>query len=137
MARELTREAGASTAGLHRRERRLRPGRVVSRPEMRLKKPLEGVVMSTPLSDHYKGFEIKVQALRRAKERDEPDDGPRHFDIVVTIARSSSGESGKAEMFGVPEQEPFDSPIDATRAGIDYARDIIDNKVEGQSVDEL
>ena len=90
-----------------------------------------------PAVRSYKGFEIKVQALRRAKERDEPDDGPRHFDIVVTIARSSSGESGKAEMFGVPEQEPFDSPIDATRAGIDYARDIIDNKVEGQSVDEL
>ena len=40
-------------------------------------------------------------------------------------------------MFGVPEQEPFGSPIDATRAGIDYARDIIDNKVEGQSVEDL
>ncbi|WP_321791065.1 hypothetical protein [Caballeronia sp. J97] len=93
--------------------------------------------MSTPLSDHYKGFEIKVQALRRAKERDEPDDGPRHFDIVVTIAKSAHGESGRSVMFGVPEQAPFDSPIDATRAGIDYARDIIDNKVEGQSVDDL
>lgn len=93
--------------------------------------------MSTPLSDHYKGFEIKVQALRRARERDDPEDGPRHFDIVVTISRSSSGESGRAEMFGVPDQEPFESPIDATRAGIDYARDIIDHKIEGQSVDEL
>ena len=41
--------------------------------------------MSTPLSDHYKGFEIHVQAMRRAKDRDDPDDGPRHFDIVVTI----------------------------------------------------
>jgi hypothetical protein len=94
-------------------------------------------LMSTPLSDHYKGFEIKVQALRRARERDDPEDGPRHFDIVVTISRSSSGESGRAEMFGVPDQEPFESPIDATRAGIDYARDIIDHKIEGQSVDEL
>lgn len=93
--------------------------------------------MSTPLADHYKGFEIHVQALRRAKERDEPDDGPRHFDIVVTISRSASGESGKTEMFGVPEQAPFDSPIDATRAGIEYARQIIDKKVEGESVDEL
>ncbi|SAK78555.1 hypothetical protein AWB75_04684 [Caballeronia catudaia] len=93
--------------------------------------------MSTPLSDHYKGFEIRVQALRRAKERDEPDDGPRHFDIVVTIVRSAHGESGRPVMFGVPDQEPFESPIDATRAGIDYARDIIDNKVEGQSVEDL
>ncbi|MDB5780681.1 hypothetical protein [Caballeronia mineralivorans] len=93
--------------------------------------------MSHPSSDHYKGFEISVQALRRAKERDEPDNGPRHFDIVVTISRSASGESGKSEMFGVPEQEPFDSPIDATRAGIDYARAIIDKKVDGESVDDL
>ncbi|AME25351.1 MULTISPECIES: hypothetical protein [Burkholderiaceae] len=93
--------------------------------------------MTSPLSDHYKGFEISVQALRRAKERDEPDDGPRHFDIVVTISRSSAGESGRSEMFGVPDQEPFESPIEATRAGIDYARKIIDKQVEGQSVDEL
>src|SRR5690349_5111826 len=93
--------------------------------------------MSTPLSDHYKGFEIKVQALRRAKERDEPDDGPRHFDIVVTIVKSAHGESGRSVMFGVREQESFESPIDATRAGIGYARDIIDNKVEGQSVEDL
>jgi hypothetical protein len=37
----------------------------------------------------------------------------------------------------VPDTEPFDSPIDATRAGIDYARKIIDNEVEGQSVADL
>jgi hypothetical protein len=93
--------------------------------------------MSTPLTDHYKGFEISVQALRRAKAHDEPEDGPRHFDIVVTISRSTSGESGKTEMFGVPEQEPFESPIDAARAGIEYARQIIDKEIDGQSVDEL
>jgi hypothetical protein len=93
--------------------------------------------MSRPLSDHYKGFEISVQALRRGKERDEPDDGPRHFDIIVSISRSASGESGRSEIFGVPEQEPFDNPIDATRAGIDYAREIIDKKVDGESVDDL
>jgi hypothetical protein len=93
--------------------------------------------MSTPLSDHYKGFEIHVQAMRRAKDRDDPDDAPRHFDIVVTISRSASGVSGKSEIFGVPDQEPFESPIEATRAGIDYARDIIDKKVDGESVDEL
>lgn len=93
--------------------------------------------MSAPLSDHYKGFEINVQALRRAKDRDDPDDGPRHFDIVVNISRSSAGESGKSEMFGVPDQEPFASPIDAVRAGIDYARQIIDKKIEGESVDGL
>jgi hypothetical protein len=93
--------------------------------------------MSTPLADHYKGFEIKVQALRRARDRDESSDSPRHFDIVVTIARSAAGESGRAAMFGVPDTEPFDSPIDATRAGIDYARRIIDGDVEGQSVESL
>jgi hypothetical protein len=93
--------------------------------------------MSTPLSDHYKGFEIKVQALRRAKDRDAPDDGPRHFDIMVTISRSAHGESGRSVMFGVPDQEPFESPIEATRAGIDYAREIIDEKIEGQSVKDL
>jgi hypothetical protein len=93
--------------------------------------------MSTPLSDHYKGFEIKVQALRRARDRDDPDDGPRHFDIVVTIGRSAHGESGRAEMFGVPSDDPFDSPIDATRAGIDYARKIIDKQVDGVSVEHL
>ncbi len=93
--------------------------------------------MSTSLSDHYKGFEIKVQALRRAKDRDEPDDGPRHFDIVVAIARSSAGQSGQAVIFGVPDSEPFASPIDAMRAGIASARQIIDNKIEGQSVEDI
>jgi hypothetical protein len=93
--------------------------------------------MSAPLSDHYKGFEIKVQALRRAKDRDDPADGPRHFDIVVTIARSSAGDSGHSAIFGVPDQEPFDSPIDAVRAGIDYGRRIIDKDVDGESVEDL
>jgi hypothetical protein len=93
--------------------------------------------MSTPLSDHYKGYEIKVQALRRAKDRDEPEDSPRHFDIMVTISRSAAGESGRSAMFGVPDQAPFESPIDAVRAGIDYGRDIIDKKVEGESVEDL
>ncbi|WP_244848647.1 MULTISPECIES: hypothetical protein [unclassified Caballeronia] len=93
--------------------------------------------MSTPLADHYKGFAIHVQAMRRAKERDEPDDGPRHFDIFVTISRDAAGESGRSAMFGVPEQAPFESPIDATRAGIDYGRKIIDNEIEGQSVADL
>jgi hypothetical protein len=110
---------------------------VVQTLQIRLFKPLKESCMTGPLSDHYKGFEISVQALRRGKERDEPDDGPRHFDIVVTISRSSAGESGRSEMFGVPDQEPFESPIEATRAGIDYARKIIDKQVEGQSVDEL
>ncbi|KNE76064.1 hypothetical protein BCRE_0530 [Candidatus Burkholderia crenata] len=89
------------------------------------------------LSDHCKGFEISVQAFRRGKERDELDDGPRRFDIIVNISRGASSESGKSEMFGVPEQEPFNSPIDATRVGIEYAWAIIDKKVEGESVDEL
>ncbi|VXB98908.1 conserved hypothetical protein [Burkholderia sp. 8Y] len=93
--------------------------------------------MSTPLADHYKGYAIQVQAMRRAKERDEPDDGPRHFDIFVTISRSAAGESGRSIMFGVPEQEPFESPIEATRAGIEYGRKIIDNEIEGESVAEL
>ncbi|WP_277186331.1 hypothetical protein [Caballeronia sp. BR00000012568055] len=93
--------------------------------------------MSTPLADHYKGYEIHVQALRRAKDRDDAEDSPRHFDIVVTIGRSAQGASGRSEMFGVPSDEPFDSPIDATRAGIDYARRIIDKQVEGVSVEDL
>jgi hypothetical protein len=90
--------------------------------------------MSSPLSDHYKGFTIHIQALRRAKDRDDADDSPRHFDIVVEISR---GGSSKSAMFGVPEQPPFPSPIEATRAGIDYARAIIDNKVDGISVEAL
>jgi hypothetical protein len=93
--------------------------------------------MSTPLSDHYKGFEIRVQALRRAKDRDEPDDVPRHFDIVVEITRSASGASGKSAMFGVPEQAPFESPIDAVRAGIDYGRKIVDGEIDDASLDSL
>lgn len=93
--------------------------------------------MSSPLSDHYKGFEIHIQALRRAKDRDDADDSPRHFDIVVEISRGASGSSGKSAMFGVPEQPPFPSPIEATRAGINYARDIIDNKIDGVSVADL
>jgi hypothetical protein len=93
--------------------------------------------MSTPLADHYKGFQIHVQAMRRAKERDEPDDGPRHFDIFVTISRSAAGENGRSAMFGLPDQEPFESPVDATRAGIDYGRKIIDNEIEGESVENL
>jgi hypothetical protein len=93
--------------------------------------------MSTPLSDHYKGFAINVQALRRARDRDEAEDTPRHYSIVVTIARSAAGEHARSVMFGVPDDETFDSPIDATRAGIDYARQIIDNQIEGQSVADL
>jgi hypothetical protein len=93
--------------------------------------------MSTPAIEQYKGFAIGVQALRRAKERDEAPDAPRRFDIVVTIARQASGERGKSEMFGVPEHEPLASPIEAHRIGVQYARDIIDGKIEGQSVTEL
>jgi hypothetical protein len=90
--------------------------------------------MSTPASEQYKGFAIGVQALRRAKERNEAPDAPRRFDIVVTITRQTSGEHGKTEMFGVPEHEPLESPIEAHKIGVQYARDIIDGKVEGQSV---
>ncbi|KMQ80768.1 hypothetical protein BPMI_02536c [Candidatus Burkholderia pumila] len=78
-----------------------------------------------------------MQALRRAKDRDDPDDSPRYCDIVVTIRRSAHGESGRAEMFGVPSDEPFDSLIDAMRAGIDYARKIIDKEIAGISVEDL
>jgi hypothetical protein len=107
------------------------------KPSIPLSDLLKGACMSHPLSDHYKGFEIHVQALRRGKERDEAEDAPRHFDIVVTISRSSGGENAHQEMFGVPDTERFESPIEATRAGIDYARNIIDKKVDGQSVEEL
>jgi hypothetical protein len=93
--------------------------------------------MQVPLPDIYKGFAITVQALRRAREHDDPPDAPRHFDIVVMISRQLSGESGKSEMFGVPEQAPFESPIEAHKAGVQYACDIIDGKVEGQSVEGL
>lgn len=93
--------------------------------------------MSVPFSDQYKGFAIGVQALRRAKEPDQSDDVPRRFDIVVTISRKTSGERAKSEMFGVPEHDPLDDPLEAHRIGVQYARDIIDGKVEGTSVSHL
>ena len=93
--------------------------------------------MSVPLTEQYKGFAIAVLALRRAKEVDEAADGPRRFDIVVTISRQLSGEHSKSEMFGVPEQDPFDSQIEAHKTGVQYARDIIDGKIDGQSVEGL
>jgi hypothetical protein len=93
--------------------------------------------MRVPESEQYKGFAIAVQALRRARENGEAPDGPRHFDIVVTISRQLSGEHGKSEMFGVPEHDPFDSQIEAHKTGLQYARDIIDGKVDGQSVEGL
>ena len=93
--------------------------------------------MSVPFSERYKGFAIGVQALRRAKEPDQSDDAPHRFDIVVTISRNASGERGKAEMFGVPEHAPLDDQIQAHRVGIQYARDIIDGKIDGTSVAHL
>jgi hypothetical protein len=87
--------------------------------------------------EQYNGFTIGVQALRRAKEPDESSDAPRRFDIVVTITRMASGPRGKAEMFGVPEHEPLENPIEAHKIGLQYARDIIDGKVEGSSVAHL
>lgn len=93
--------------------------------------------MSLPFSDQYKGFAIGVQALRRAKESSEAADGLRQFDIVVTIARKASGEHSKAEMFGVPEHARLQDQLEAHRIGVQYARDIIDGKVQGSSVDHL
>src|SRR5690349_4850623 len=93
--------------------------------------------MSVPFSEQYKGFAIGVQALRRAKEPDESADAPRRFDIVVTISRKASGERSKAEMFGVPEHAPLDDQIEAHKIGVQYARDIIDGKVDGSSVTHL
>jgi hypothetical protein len=93
--------------------------------------------MSTPFTEQYKGFEIGVQALRRAKEPDESRDAPRRFDIVVTISRMTSGERGKVDMFGVPEHEPLEDQIEAHKIGVQYARDIIDGKIEGCSVAHL
>jgi hypothetical protein len=93
--------------------------------------------MMEPYSEQYKGYAIGVQALRRAKEPDEPPDAPRHFDIVVTISRKASGERGKSEMFGVPEHAPLSDQIEAHKIGLQYARDIIDGKVEGSSVEHL
>ena len=93
--------------------------------------------MSVPFSEQYKGFAIGVQALRRAKEPDQSDEGPRRFDIVVTISRKASGERAKAEMFGVPEHAPLGDQIEAHKIGVQYARDIIDGKVDGTSVEHL
>ncbi len=93
--------------------------------------------MSVPFSEQYKGFAIGVQALRRAKEPDQASDAPRRFDIVVTISRKASGEHAKAEMFGVPEHAPLDDQIEAHKIGVQYARDIIDGKVDGTSVEHL
>lgn len=93
--------------------------------------------MSVPFSEQYKGFAIGVQALQRAKEPHEGDDAPRHFDIVVTISRKASGERAKAEMFGVPEQAPLGGQIEAHKIGVQYARDIIDGKIDGSSVEHL
>jgi hypothetical protein len=93
--------------------------------------------MSEPFTEQYKGFSIGVQALRRAKEPDQAPSAPRHFDIVVMISRNASGERGKSEMFGVPEHEPLDDQIAAHKLGLQYARDIIDGKVDGSSVEKL
>jgi len=93
--------------------------------------------MSVPFSEQYKGFAIGVQALRRAKEPHQPEDAPHHFDIVVTISRNASGERDKAELFGVPEHAPLEDQIEAHRIGVQYARDIIDGKVDGSSVTHL
>ncbi|GLU35658.1 hypothetical protein WKR88_12890 [Trinickia caryophylli] len=93
--------------------------------------------MPEPFTEQYKGYSIGVQALRRAKEPNESPMGPRRFDIVVMISRLASGERGKSEMFGVPEHEPLDDQIAAHKVGLQYARDIIDGKVDGSSVGHL
>jgi hypothetical protein len=93
--------------------------------------------MLEPFSEQYKGFAIGVQTLRRAKEPDEPAEAPRRFDIVVMISRKASGERGKSEMFGVPEHEPLGDQIEAHKIGLQYARDIIDGKVQGTTVEHL
>ncbi|MGN6234205.1 MAG: hypothetical protein ACTHNZ_23950 [Trinickia sp.] len=93
--------------------------------------------MAVPFSEQYKGFAIGVQALRRAKEPDQADDAPHRFDIVVTISRRASGDRGKSEMFGVPEHAPLEDQLEAHRIGVQYARDIIDGKVDGSSIEHL
>jgi hypothetical protein len=93
--------------------------------------------MAVPFSEQYKGFAIGVQALRRAKEPDQSDGAPRRFDIVVTISRRASGDRGKSEMFGVPEHAPLEDPLEAHRIGVQYARDIIDGKIAGSSIEHL
>jgi hypothetical protein len=93
--------------------------------------------MFEPYTEQYKGYAIGVQALRRAQEPDEASDAPRHFDIVVTISRKMRGERGKAEMFGVPEHEPLSDQLEAHKIGLQYARDIIDGKIDGSSVSHL
>lgn len=90
--------------------------------------------MSTPMHDHYKGYDINVQALRREKERDAPSDAPRHFDVVITLSRSTVSGHVRTQMFGVPTPEPFSDPIAAHRAAVQYAHDLIDGKVAGESL---
>jgi hypothetical protein len=53
----------------------------------------------------------------------------------VTITRKASGDRAKPEMFGVPEHAPLDDQLQAHRIGVQYARDIIDGKVEGASLE--
>lgn len=93
--------------------------------------------MSTPSSNRYKGFDISVQVVRRPGDADDPADGPRHFDIVVNLTRQGGGADAKSGMFGMPATERFDSPMAAQGAAIAFARDLIDGKVEGESVEGL
>ena len=52
--------------------------------------------MSSPSLDRYKGFDINVQAMRRAADAREPADAPRHFDIIVNLTRQAHGANGKS-----------------------------------------
>jgi hypothetical protein len=98
---------------------------------------LPGEFMSTPSINRYKGFDINVQVMRRGGNANEPADGPRHFDIVVNLTRQIGGADAKSGIFGMPVTERFDSPMAAQRAAIAFARDLIDGKIEGESVDDL
>jgi hypothetical protein len=93
--------------------------------------------MSTPAPHRYKGFEIAAQAMRRLADPGDPSDADRRFDVTVTITRQASGAEGKSALFGVPTPEPFASPMAAQKAGVEYARAIIDGKIDDHSVDEL
>jgi hypothetical protein len=111
-----------------------RPSQVLPAPEAH---GSPGGFMSTPASDHYKGFDITVQAMRRRGDSQKPSDAMRHFDIVVNLTRQGAAAHAKSGMFGMPTPEPFDSPIAAHKAAVAFAHDLIDGKIEGQSVDDL
>lgn len=81
---------------------------------------------------HYKGF--SAQALVYKDGSGDPRAHVRTFKVAVRISRDDD-PARTSSLFKLPLGAPYESLGDARRAGWEHARQIIDGKVPGSSLE--